>query len=119
MRCCALPRFWCAVCSNCLTQTMQTEFDFFNTTLVWHQQYNLMTALSKAGITPGSNSVSVDSITSAVTATYGGGATVQCTGGQLVSIEMCLDTNFSPMPCPSSGMQSTCTDSTVTFPSAN
>ena len=101
-----------------IPQSMKTEFDFFNTTLAWHNQYNLMDALNKAGISPG-GSVSVDSLVQAVEATYGGGATVQCSSGTLESIEMCLDKNFNTMSCPSGAMQGTCTSSSVNFPSSN
>lgn len=97
---------------------MKTEFDFFNTTLAWHNQYNLMDALNKAGISPG-GSVSVDSLVQAVEGMYGGGATVQCSSGKLESIEMCLDKQFNTMRCPSGAMQGTCTSSSVDFPSSN
>lgn len=98
-------------------QACKTEFDFFNTTLAYHAKYNLMDALEKASIKPG-GSVSVSAVTQAVESFFGpnAGATVQCSNGQLESIEMCLDKTFTPIACPSADMQGTCTESTVQWP---
>jgi ribonuclease I len=71
--------------------------------------------LAAGGISPSDSTLATSDVQAALANAFGQ-ASLQCTGGQLAGVGLCLDKSLAPMDCPSN-VEQTCGDSFV-FPAA-
>ena len=90
--------------------------DYFNKVVTLAKKYNAYDILSKSNIKPG-KSYSIDSIKNALSSSYkSGNFLVVCSSkNRIQEIRLCLDKNYNPRNCPTSGSQG-CSGN-VEFPS--
>lgn len=116
------PEFWAhewtkhGTCTKVLAP-LSTQLQFFKTTLTMALSLDLLTLLKSANIVPGPTPVTTQSFLAAIQSGYGMLPAVGCSGGSLASVSLCMDKEFSPIPCPL--YQSNSCGSQFLFPAAS
>lgn len=78
------------------------EFDFFDVTLKLRNKYDVLVALSAAGIVPDNDkALRLDDVSKAYKAYYNVYPAPQCSGSKISGWESCFDKNLTPIDCPS------------------
>jgi len=90
------------------TCSRMTQNQYFSTVIKLAETLDIYSTLAKHGITPGA-SYDCNKITSVIKQEYGVEAfNVTLTGGNLSSIEMCVDLKLNPVDCPESTTPTAC-----------
>lgn len=94
-------------CASAIPQ-LDTQFNFFKTTLSLIQQYNAIPMLKQGGgIKPSdSNHVTTPDAEAAIRNVFGGTPAFTCTSGKLNSVYLCFNKDLTPIDC--DGLKSTC-----------